>query len=252
MKQPPLQATGTSNPLKRWAALMACGVLLGLGAAIAAPMTERMMIVTTDVTRAGEKVPPPTAERPVYYVPVFVGYSELGEVAQHYQRKPPEEPIQQAVVAALAKQHYLLASREHPPTLTIAIEWGTITPVFIGQTVINSAEIRARVLGDQEFNPGAKNAAYRPEMLSLSGRHYLVISAFAYQRKPTPNHPDMLLWRAHSSTDHWGHFLDETIQPLIAVATPALGRPTKPGVTWHDKTGQVEIGEAVVKETDVK
>jgi len=232
--------------------LLAAFFLLGVVRAAAAQMAERLMVVTTDVSKEGKTIAPPTAEHPVYYVPVFLGYSEKGQVAQHFQRQPPDEPIQRAVVVSLAKRHYLLASREFPPTLTIAIEWGTITPVYVNRSVINAAEIRARVLGSQQDRLGARNAAFRHEMMSLDGWHFLVVSAFAYQRKATPESPDVLLWRAHASTGHWGHFLEETIQPLIAVATPAFGRPTKPGVTWHDKTGIVEIGESTVEETDVK
>ena len=212
------------------------------------------MLVATDVTKEGRKISPPTAERPAYYVPVILGYSETGDISQHYLRRPADEPILRGVIEALAKQHYLVASRDFPPTLTIAIEWGTVTPVYYGeekeQQVVNAWEIRARVLGDQEWGLG--NAGYAAEMMDLRGRHFLTISAFAYQREATKKKPDILLWRAHATTNHWGNFLDEIIQPLITVATPALGRATKPGAVWSDRIGQVEIGEATVSETDVK
>ena len=229
-----------------WAALI---FAIG-GVAVAATTERRLMVVTTDMTKEGKKISPPTAERPAYYVPVSLGYSETGDVAQHYQRKPAEEPILRGVIEALAKQHYLIASRDFPPTLTIVIEWGTVTPVYYAQQVVNAWEIRARVLGDQEWDLG--NAGYTADMKDLRGRHFLTISAFAYQREATKKQPDILLWRAHSTTDHWGNFLDEIIQPLITVATPALGRATKPGAVWSDRIGHVEIGESVVSETDVK
>jgi len=54
------------------------------------------------------------------------------------------------VVEALAKQHYLIASPNFPPTLTIVVEWGTITPVYHGRPVLNAWEVRARVVGDQD------------------------------------------------------------------------------------------------------
>ena len=251
MSKRPVSGCGNSLSVG-FRAVRAATVLLLVGSLWAAPTTERLMVVTTDVSKPGQAFSPPTAKKPAYYVPVFIGYSELGDVAQHFQRRPPDEPIQRAAVLALAKMHYLPASKEFPPTLTIAIEWGTITPVYLNQTVINAAEIRARVLGSQQDRFGARDAAYRQEMLSLLGRHFLIVSAFAYQRKPTPESPDVLLWRAHASTGHWGHFLEEAIQPLIAVATPAFGRPTKPGVIWRDHTGLVEIGESTVEELGIK
>lgn len=203
-------------------------------------MADRLMFVTTDLTKAGEQVAPPTADRPTYYVPVFVGYSDMSAPWDYYQRKPAEEPIQRAVIAALAKQHYRLASRAHPPTMTIAFEWGTVTP-----SSATGEEIRTRVLGETSKDPDWVGPVYRPEMTSLSGKHFLIISAFAYQRKVTQE-SNVLLWRAHSSTEHWGYYLDDAIQPLIAVAAPELGRVAKPGARWYDKYGRVEIGDAVV------
>lgn len=213
---------------------------------------ERMLIVTTDMTPEGRKVAPPTAERPTYYVPVSLGYSETGDVAQHFQRKPAEEPILEAVVAALAKRHYLMASREFPPTMTITFEWGTITPVYNGQSVINAGEIRQRALGEYRRDLVGVRSGLAPEMMNTTGRHFLTISAFAYQRKVTKESPDILLWRSFSSTDHWGNFLDDVVQPLIAKVTPALGRATKPEVSWYDRQGKVEVGDPIVRENDVK
>ncbi|MBS0662212.1 MAG: hypothetical protein JSR48_03040 [Verrucomicrobia bacterium] len=218
--------------------------------AVAAPGDPRMLVVTTDVTKEGRAVPEPTADNPTYYVPVFLGYADIGgEVAQHYQRKPPsDEDIQRLVVKALEERNYLLASHEHPPSITVAVEWGTITPFFVGNKVKNAAEIRARVLGDQATDTAWQVAGYTRELLSLTGRHFIVISAFAYQRRATREHPDVLLWRTHSTTDLWGNYLEEVIKPMITVATPAFGRFTKPNVGWREPTGRVIIGEPVVKD----
>ncbi len=223
---------------------------LSISASRAAPGDQRMMVVSTDVTKEGRAVPEPTAENPTYYVPVFLGYADIGgEVAQHFQRKPAdEEEIQRQVVKSLADRHYVLASHEHPPTITVAVEWGTITPFFVGNRVKNAAEIRARVLGDQASDTAWRMAGYTRELLSLTGRHFLMISAYAYQRHATKEHPDVLLWRTHSTTDLWGNYLEELIKPMITVATPALGRQTKPSVDWHEPIGRVIIGEPVVKE----
>ncbi|HNC23895.1 MAG TPA: hypothetical protein PLU52_06790 [Opitutaceae bacterium] len=238
---------------RRWMlklTVVAAAVALFSNAAVAAPGDPRMLVVTTDLTKEGKVFPEATAEIPIYYVPVFLGYSDSGgEIAQHYQRKPPsDEDIQRLVVNALKERHYLLASHEHPPTITVAVEWGTITPFFVGNRVKNAAQIRARVLGDQARDTDWRTAGYTRELLSLSGRHFIMISAFAYQRTATKDHPDVLLWRTHSTTDLWGNYLEEVIKPMITVATPALGRFTKPSVDWHEPEGRVIVGEPVVKD----
>jgi hypothetical protein len=205
---------------------------------------DRLMVLTVDMTREGKKIVPPTPLNPVYYVPVFLGYQERGLPAQHFQRAPvSEEAIHRLLIGALAKKGYLVASREFPPTLTIAFEWGTVSPVVAAGRVINMAEIRACILGRSSWDVPTYGG-HTQEILSLNARHYLLISAFEYQRKATKD--DVLLWRAHSTTDAWGNYLDEVITPLVATATPALGRETKPGASWADAPGRVIVGRPEV------
>ncbi len=225
------------------AGLVAAALLLPVSPARA---DERAMLLAVDLTREGRQVAPPTPEHPAYYVPVFLGYHERGLQAQHFQRKPADEgQIQRQLVGMLAKQGYLLASHEHPPTLTIAFEWGTISPVYDPtRRVINAAEIRTCVLGATLWDVSTAHGAFTQEMLSLSARHYLLITAFAYQRQAVRE--DVMLWRAHATTDAWGNYLDEVIEPLIMTARPGLGRETKPDMHWHERPGRVIIGEPVV------
>jgi len=56
-----------------------------VGVAVAATTEDRMMVVSTDITKESRRIAPPTAGRPAYYVPVSLGYSETGNVAQHCQ-----------------------------------------------------------------------------------------------------------------------------------------------------------------------
>jgi hypothetical protein len=210
-------------------------------------MDDRLLLLATDFTREGREVSPPAAGKPVYYVPVVMGYQERGMLQGHYERRPPDDVVVRGLVEALAKQGYRMASRDFPPSLTITLEWGTITPVFVGRRVINAAEMRTIIIGSTEFDTVNRYAGHMAEILSLTARHYLIVSAFKYQR--TAKTPDVLLWRTHATTDAWGNYLEELAKPLISLAETGFGREVKPGTTWmNGKTGQVQIGELKVIE----
>ena len=245
------------NASPRLCSGVVCGLLVLTGwpaqlCADASDFSDRMFVLTVDMTKDGKRVAPPTPEQPAYYVPIFTGYKELGEIEKHYERPPPsEDDVQQSLVAALARQHYLLASHEHPPSLVVVFEWGTIAPVRMGagrraNQVANASEIRAYVLGTSTRDVVGGYAGYKQEMSSLTARHFLLISAFLYQGKGRKE--ETLLWRAHSTTDAWENYLDEILKPLIATVTPALGRETKPGVNWNTAVPHVIIGTPEVKD----
>lgn len=213
---------------------------------------DRLMQLTVELTREGKKLTPPAPEHPVYYMPVSLGYQERGEQAQHFMRKPvSDEQILQSLVRSLAKKGYLVCSAQFPPTMTITFEWGTVSPVYHGEgrskRVLNTAEIRGVVLGDMKWDVANRFALHTEEILSLTARHYLLISAYEYQWS-NQQKADVLLWCAHSTTDAWGNYLDEVITPLIATAEPALGRETKPGASWIEPVAHVSVGPVEVKD----
>ena len=212
---------------------------------------NRLMITTVDVTKEGKEVAPPTPANPAYYVPVVIGYKERGEIIKHYERQPPEDALLILLATKLADQGYLLASREHPPSLTITLEWGTIAPIYIRRSVLNTGEMRMIILGESQRDVSTLMAGYSDEMRSLGARHYLLISAFRYQRSAKT--PDVLLWRAHSTTDAWGEYLEKLVTPMVKAVAPGFGRPLKPGAAWLDeRTGNVTIGELKVIEDSGK
>ena len=222
-----------------WCLLGVAGALIGR----AEPGDDRLLVLFGDLTAEGKKVAPPTPEHPVYYVPVVLGYKERGEIEKHYERKPPDDEVLELLISTLAKQGYVIASKLSSPTLTITFEWGTIAPVFVGKSVMNTAEIRKIVLGGSTWDISNRYAGHTREMLSLTARHYLLISAFEYQRS-NKGKPDVLLWRTHSTTDAWGDYLSNLMKPLVANAALTLGKAAKAGTVWTDtKTGTVTIGD---------
>lgn len=214
---------------------------------------NRLVVLTVDLSREGRHTPPATPEQPVYYVPVVLGYHERGDIVKHYERRPNEEVIVATLVATLGQQGYRLASKENPPSLTITFEWGTIAPVFHGRSVLNASEMRTIIIGDSAWEVYDRYAGYNDEMRSLTARHYLMVSAFRYQRSASKGHEDVLLWRAHTTTSAWGDYLDGVIKPMIKIASAGFGRGVKPGASWfNERTGTVKLGELKVIEDPAK
>ena len=86
-------------------------------------------------------------------------------------------------------------------------------------------------------------------ILARSPRHYLMVSAFDF--KDWLHHKATLLWRAHISTELWGHSLDEVLPTMIASGAPMFGRETGRPRLLHvplGPTGRVLIGTPEVKE----
>ena len=230
-------------------AVLACGVGDRAGATEDWDAADRLLVLTMDLTREGKQVPRPTPSQPVYYVPVVLGYQERGEIVKHYERQPKEEVILRTLITTLEQQGYRIASKESPPTLTLTFEWGTVAPIFYRNRVLNAGEMRMIILGESEWDVSNQHAWYSAEMKSLTARHYLLVSAFRYQRTAEKGKEDVLLWRAHATTSAWGDYLEEVIQPMIKIASRGFGRAVKPGASWfNERTGTVKLGELKVIE----
>ncbi|MDB6167614.1 MAG: hypothetical protein JWM88_478 [Verrucomicrobia bacterium] len=229
--------------------------LASLSSSRAVTNDERFVIQSVDITRAGKKLPPPSPETPTYYIPIFQGYKELGAVSKDYERKPPDEETARQLINMLAKQGYRMASKQFHPTIVLVFQWGSIVPIEVdsanrapGQPplpghVTNAAEIKAYVVGERGRDLD-RHYAYYSEMTNLEARHYLMISAFEYRRGDEES--EVLLWRAHVTTELWGNFLSEVLPLMIAHAAPIVGRNVPPGGAWTPRNAQVIIGAPVV------
>lgn len=216
---------------------------------------ERFVIQSVDMTAEGKKVTPPSPENPAYYIPLFQGYRERGGVTKDYERKPPDEATARQIINMLNKQGYRFASKKFPPTLLLVFEWGSIVPVEVDSAergsnqpptpgfITNAAEINAVVVGERGIQLDRHSAHYE-EMKSLAARHYLLISAFKYQESNEAK--QILLWRAHVTTELWGNYLEEVLPLMIAHASTIVGRDVKPGGGWTPANARVIIGAPVV------
>ncbi|HUR56217.1 MAG TPA: hypothetical protein VM029_00805 [Opitutaceae bacterium] len=221
-------------------ALACAGLLVFASWSAGADSDGRLVLEAVDVTAAGKKFEPPTPDHPTYYLPLFLGHKDVGGVEQYYIRPPPpKEEIQGQLTAALAKQGYVVAKKDVLPTMVLVFEWGTVAPIIQGGRVLNLHEIRGYVAGASGRDLD-RHSAYYPELASHAARHYLMVSAFKY--RTAVEEPEVLLWRAHVTTHHWGNYLDEVLATLITHAAPILGKPMKPGGAWTPRIPRVIIG----------
>ena len=81
--------------------------------------------MNTDFTPEGARLPPASTEHPVYYVGVSMGYRDLGGYIAG-DKLPSKETMYAWIAKALAKQGYLPANVDHPPTQAVVFAWGSL------------------------------------------------------------------------------------------------------------------------------
>ena len=86
--------------------------------------------VVVNTTDEGDKIPPPTPDKPAYYYPWTAGYIELGDILRFQKPPPPTWEIQHQLAKALARKGYLLAKKNHPPSIVLVLWWGYIAPIM--------------------------------------------------------------------------------------------------------------------------
>ena len=93
-------------------------------------------ITTTDVTAEGARMTPAGKAHPVYYVGVSGGYRDFAS-AMNGDRLPSETVMIQTIMVVLARNGFLLADKDHPPSEFLTWNWGTMYTNemhFVGST----------------------------------------------------------------------------------------------------------------------
>ncbi len=80
--------------------------------------------VLTEVAPEAKGITPPDPAHPAYYVPMEGGLIEAGNPVAG-ETPPKKEQLAAMMERALAGSGYLLATKEHPPTLVIHYRWGS-------------------------------------------------------------------------------------------------------------------------------
>lgn len=225
------------------------------------------VITVTDMTPEGRQAPVPTAQAPVYYLSVSLGFKDLGPVGG--DKSPPEDQVLATIARALAKQHFLPAGPgTPPPTLALAFTWGTLNADFdYGFDPDQAPRLRNRqqilkFLGgykmgysDRDFDPstaviGLKVYDFDSQAFyDLAEEDFFVAVISAYDLKAFQAKQKKLLWMTRISTPSTGFGMKDVFPTMLAIAAPNLGRETERPV-WIDASDKykpdVKLGETKV------
>lgn len=237
------------------------------------PKHDVQVITVTDTTPVGALRRPVSPANPVYYFAVSTGYRDFGGLIAG-EKIPPKEDVFKAIARVLAKQGYLPATDQHPPSLLLMWAWGTMNTDRIyspssddmeGQQ-INRRQL-LRFLGAYKLGLITKEPdPFRQDMLpagtlfrdadsemiaDLATEDLYVAAIAAYDFTAATRKEKVLLWTTKISCPSRGLLLPETLPTMLALAGPYIGRETpKPvSVLATEKfKPDVKIGDPTVVE----
>ncbi|MFZ9838546.1 MAG: hypothetical protein ACO3JJ_08455 [Opitutaceae bacterium] len=267
------------RPVRRLAgALALCGAMAPAAAPAGVldwlfPRPELRVVTVTDTTPVGALRRPVSPAQPAYYVAVSAGFRDFGGIVAG-EKAPAKEEVFRSMARVLARQGYLPASAEHPPSLLLLWTWGTMNTDRIysanpddteGRQVNRNQLLRfmgayklglvAREPGAGVFDPGLPGALFRDadqEVLSDLATEDLYVAAIAaYDHAAAVRSQKVLLWTTKISAPSRGHAFAEILPSMLALAGPQVGRETaRPVVVTAGERfkAEVKIGDATVVE----
>lgn len=232
------------------------------------------VITNSDVTPVGARLPPVSPENPVYYVAVSAGYRDFGGIIAG-DKLPKSQDMIRTVARVLAKEGYLPADDQHPPTQCIIFSWGTLYPMLFSEYPWNlnlpplqiNRSAMLRFLGgsklglvsehpdpwlDSELLPGLTRFNPNAEAIATVARTELYAIMLAGYAFPVARpKPPQLLWRTKISCPATGLVLADTLPTMMSIAGPYIGRDTKAPV-WVNASDKfkpdIRIGDLKVEE----
>ena len=84
--------------------------------------------VVVDLTDAGRKIIRPSPDQPAYYLPLSVGYQEMGAYVTGQKPPPPKAEVEYWLSQALSAQGYQIMTKISPPSLVLVFWWGHMAP----------------------------------------------------------------------------------------------------------------------------
>lgn len=213
------------------------------------------VIVATDMTDAGRELPPPSPEKPVYYLGRSLG-PRLGSIPG--DRMPDVKEMNQFVAKVLAKQGYL-GAREgvHEPTLYLVLQWGYLQPGsgdllwFLGYDPDQdiAAPVFPGILGPEVWRRGFRSRTIETILDGASIPNYgIIVTAFEYRSANTSD--PIIYWQTRIALPAHGKSMAEALPAMIYAAGAAIGREHDGPVLLdvdEAREGRVELGELKVR-----
>ncbi|HTT57188.1 MAG TPA: hypothetical protein VMF63_08770 [Opitutaceae bacterium] len=135
------------------------------------------MTVITNMTDAGRKRPPATADRPTYFLVYLTPMREEGQ-NEGGERPPTPAAMEQAIQRALAVNNFLPADAQHPPSLLAICHWGVSNQLPEGHGDAGNlyALTRARLVGGERFAADYRQALTQEQLDSEFGGQISLLS----------------------------------------------------------------------------
>jgi len=225
----------------------------------------------TDMKAEGRFFQVPTADHPIYYEAVNIGMNwKLGRSSYTGDLHPDLKAMQDAIVRALARNHYLSADPKHPASELIVMAWGTLRSntdsvlyyralrMLAGDKYMDWGDMSEEgpftnmgsivphrvipALSQTKLDDFAKGDCYYAEIRGYS-------AADARRDHATE------LWETRIACPSAGLAMNTTFPTMIQLAAPHIGLETRKAVfTTPEKQlrEHIEIGDLrVVDEVDV-
>lgn len=209
------------------------------------------VIVATDATEEGKKLPLASKEAPVYYKGLSMG-NKLGE-GLHGDEEPTVKELNAVAASILAKQGYLPARPgKNEPTLLLVLQWGYMDPRsedllwFLGYRTANDIAAPAGFgLGPEVYRRGMRSPAIETIIQDAQDPIYgIMISAFEYKSAKTLQ--PVILWQTRIGLPANGKSMLQALPVMMASAGPVIGRPSDKAVLLDSdaaRNGSVNLGE---------
>ncbi|ACB73876.1 hypothetical protein Oter_0586 [Opitutus terrae PB90-1] len=211
---------------------------------------ELKVVTVTDLTPEGALRPTASPTRPVYYIAASAGFRDFGAIFAGEKTIAPRQ-VTATMIKVLAKQGYLPADSDHPPSVILAWTWGTMNADYFSvdgtyRTQLNRYQL-LRFMGGKklgmrtqpdlfhvELAPGLTRSSPAEETLSAAASdHLFVAKVAAYDFEAARQNRIVQLWSTRISAPSRGFWLPEALPPMLVMASPFFGRETAQPV-WID------------------
>ncbi len=218
---------------------------LALFSPVAHAASKLDVLISSTVEPDYEGQPVPTAEQPVYYIPISSGYTQRGQPIAG-EDEVPTKRVWPQIKKVLAEQGYLVANRELKPMpkLILVFQWGTLNPLLEDNMIEDPTGENATLefsqvsnLNEMLYVTGGfkalkQNVIDQEDALARAteNRYYVIVSAYdlaiSMQPKVNGKRQKKLVWRTCISVPSRRTDIFETLTPMIAQGSRYFGRTT--------------------------
>lgn len=245
-----------SLPLMVFVSLCACAFVARASEFTLFRSVWGSVVVATDYTEAGRKLPTPTPQQPVYYKGRSLG-CRLGSIRG--DREPDTKQMDQFVAGILAKQGYVGAPASAlDPDLFLVVQWGYVRPGsedllwFLGYNPADDIAAPASPisLGPEVWRRGMRSNLVETILQDSEDPIYGVIVT-AFDPKTVTSREPVIYWQTRIGLPANGKSMADALPVMLKAAGPVIGRPAdKPVMLDADRVreGQVKFGDLKVIE----